>query len=183
MELRKWIAVKGAARHLTSIQHSQALERAQEAKRVRERLEEERQADVATTELRDVEFAAQRRSGPIASAASKPQVMSEMEAEMWEDYRINGAEFSAGEDAQDAVAQHKRLLEESESFGLWNPETMARKLGFGPDESEDMAPILAAEDEEDDFLAEIMRNIGEFLAAAVEMMRVVGRKDGSFTSR
>ncbi|KAJ7501284.1 hypothetical protein B0H11DRAFT_2373359 [Mycena galericulata] len=75
---------------------------------------------------------------------------------MWADYRMNGAEFSAGDDIEHPEATFQRLREEAEIFGLWNPEATVRKLGFGDD---NMGNVVE-EDEEDDFLGEIMRNAG-----------------------
>ncbi|KAJ7243523.1 hypothetical protein C8J57DRAFT_1556786 [Mycena rebaudengoi] len=50
---------------------------------------------------------------------------------MWEEYKINGAEFSAGDDLESPEARRRQLRQEAESFGLWNPEAMAKKLGSG----------------------------------------------------
>ncbi|KAJ7661125.1 hypothetical protein B0H17DRAFT_1163038 [Mycena rosella] len=148
--------------------HTRAVEREREAERARERLEQERKDDSASTELRGIQFSSQQYSGPVASAASRE--MTEEEANMWEDYRLNGADFSAGDGGENTLAQSRHLRQEAESFGLWNPEATARKLGFGPDE----AVVIAAEDEEDDFLADVMRNIARDI--------VVGRvkERGSF---
>ncbi|KAJ7241975.1 hypothetical protein C8J57DRAFT_1244223 [Mycena rebaudengoi] len=43
--------------------------------------------------------------------------MSEAEAEMWEEYRINRAQFSAGDDLESPEARHRQLRQEAESFG------------------------------------------------------------------
>ncbi|KAJ7246181.1 hypothetical protein C8J57DRAFT_1678249 [Mycena rebaudengoi] len=152
-ERLKWMAARSAARHLTTAPHLQAVARARDAHQRAERLEKEREADSATNELREIQFAAQHFDGPIAGASSR--VMCEAEAEMWEDYRMNGAEFSAGDEVERPEARHQQLRQEAESFGLWNPEAMARKLGFGD------AEVVAGEedDEDEDFLAEIMCNI------------------------
>ncbi|KAJ7860941.1 hypothetical protein B0H14DRAFT_3084779 [Mycena olivaceomarginata] len=77
--------------------------------------------------------------------------MSEGEAEMWEDFRMNGADFSAGDEAEDPEARRRQFQAEAEIFGLWNPEATARKLGFVDDGLED-------EEDEDDFLGEFLRN-------------------------
>ncbi|KAJ7685821.1 hypothetical protein B0H17DRAFT_1160739 [Mycena rosella] len=69
---------------------------------------------------------------------------------MWADLDANGAEFSAGDDVDEAHGV--------DSFGFWNPEAVARGLGFGDGDVESQ---ILAEDEEEDFLAEIMRNAGE----------------------
>jgi hypothetical protein len=84
--------------------------------------------------------------------------MSEAEAEMWADYGENGASFWGGDEELHPGVQEKRLREEAESFGLWNPEAMARRLGFG---DEDMLASMVDKDEEDDFLGEFLSNIGE----------------------
>ncbi|KAF8193520.1 hypothetical protein K438DRAFT_2131595 [Mycena galopus ATCC 62051] len=80
--------------------------------------------------------------------------MGGAEAEMWEDYRVNGAEFSAGDNIENPENQHRRLREEAEIFGLWNPDATARQLGFGGDDVEGQTE----EDEDDDLLTEILRN-------------------------
>ncbi|KAJ7693871.1 hypothetical protein B0H17DRAFT_1132256 [Mycena rosella] len=132
-EGHQWLKVKNAARHLDAPMHTRAVEREREAERDRERLEQERKDDSASTELRGIQFSSQQYSGPVASAASRE--MTEEEANMWEDYRLNGADFSAGDGGEDTLAQSRHLRQEAESFGLWNPEATARKLGFGPDEA------------------------------------------------
>lgn len=129
---------------------------AEETRQQNERLAREREADSATEMLRETQLATQNFSGPVADAASR--VMSEAEAEMWDDYRMNGAAFSAGDECESTEVPLRQLCEEAESFGLWNPEATARKLGF-----DDGQGVAADEDDdEDDFLAEFMRNIGEF---------------------
>ncbi|KAJ7433258.1 hypothetical protein B0H11DRAFT_2376311 [Mycena galericulata] len=154
-ELCKWITVRSVQlSHLTSGPHLRAVELAENAKRREEILAKEKAADAATEELREIQFTSRRVDGPLAGASSR--VMSEAEADMWADYRINGANFSAGDDVEDPEARHRQLREEAECFGLWNPEAMARKLGFG---DADAAEIME-EDEEDDFLAEIFRDSG-----------------------
>ncbi|KAJ7364499.1 hypothetical protein DFH08DRAFT_920925 [Mycena albidolilacea] len=71
---------------------------------------------------------------------------------MWEDYRINGADFSAGDNMEKPEMREQQLRKEAETFGLWNPEATARKLGFGVENT-------VEEDEEDDWLAEVIRNV------------------------
>ncbi|KAJ6607440.1 hypothetical protein B0H10DRAFT_2166796 [Mycena sp. CBHHK59/15] len=84
---------------------------------------------------------------------------------MWEDYALNGADFDAGEEPEDPNVRQAQLRKEADSFGLWNPEDVARKLGFGDD---DLVGEVLAEDEEDDFLGEIMRNAGESISSSSE---------------
>ncbi|KAJ7812979.1 hypothetical protein B0H14DRAFT_3112205 [Mycena olivaceomarginata] len=73
---------------------------------------------------------------------------------MWEDYRVNGADFSVGDDIEDQQKQCRRLQEEADVFGLWNPDATARLLGFGGEDARDQV-----QEDEDDLLAEIMRNV------------------------
>jgi hypothetical protein len=80
--------------------------------------------------------------------------ISEAEKDIWEDYRINGADFSAGEDVEKPEIREQQLRKETEIFGLWNPEATARKLGFEVENTD-------GEDEEDDWLAEIIQDVGE----------------------
>lgn len=156
VERRTWIEVRSAPRHLLTPAHLRAVELNKEKQRRTERLEKEREVDSATSNLREVEFTTPHTE-PVASASSRAS--NEAEAEMWADYRMNGAEFSAGDDIEHPEATFQRLREEAEIFGLWNPEATVRKLGFGDD---NMGNVVE-EDEEDDFLGEIMRNAGEYL--------------------
>ncbi|KAJ7269179.1 hypothetical protein C8J57DRAFT_1609392 [Mycena rebaudengoi] len=152
-ERRQWIALKSAARHLLGHAHLEAVSLAEETRQQNERLAREREADSATEMLRETQLATQNFSGPVADAASR--VMSEAEAEMWDDYCMNGAAFSAGDECESTEVPLRQLREEAEAFGLWNPEATARKLGF-----DDGQGVAADEDDdEDDFLAEFMRNI------------------------
>lgn len=121
-------------------------------------LERERQACSATTELRGIDFAAQQLHAPIGGASSAFLGRDGPEAEMWEDYATNGAEFSAGDDAEDPHILLEQLRKEADTLGFWNPEAVARALGFG---MADVAGKILAQDEEDNFLSEIMRNAGE----------------------
>jgi hypothetical protein len=135
--------------------HSQAVAlariRTQEKEARLKKLQSEREAASATDELRMIQFTAHR---PVASASSK--LMSAEERDMWEDYRVNGADFSVGDDVEDQQKQRRRLQEEADVFGLWNPDATARLLGFGGEDARDQV-----QEDEDDLLAEIMRNVGE----------------------
>ncbi|KAJ7841739.1 hypothetical protein B0H14DRAFT_3086730 [Mycena olivaceomarginata] len=152
-ERRSWMGVPSVANHLKSASHLRALRSselsAMEREEKEKRLERERQASAATDRLRDIQFATHQIEGPVAAASSR--VMSEGEAEMWEDFRMNGADFSAGDEAEDPEARRRQFQAEAEIFGLWNPEATARKLGFVDDGLED-------EEDEDDFLGEFLRD-------------------------
>ncbi|KAF8147459.1 hypothetical protein K438DRAFT_1780080 [Mycena galopus ATCC 62051] len=159
-ERRPWIALRSVANHLQTSSHFRAVKsstlKAKESEEKLRKQEREREAASATDELREIHFATQRFDGPVASASSR--VMGGAGAEMWEDYRVNGAEFSAGDNVENPENQHRRLREEAEIFGLWNPDGTARQLGFGGDDVEGQTE----EDDDDDLLAEILRNAGEF---------------------
>ncbi|KAJ7502054.1 hypothetical protein B0H11DRAFT_1855007 [Mycena galericulata] len=74
---------------------------------------------------------------------------------MWRDYEISGADFSAGDDPEDPRILHERLRKEADSLGVLNPDAVATELGFG---NADVGTQILEEDEEDDFLSEIMAN-------------------------
>ncbi|KAJ7766095.1 hypothetical protein B0H16DRAFT_1793006, partial [Mycena metata] len=91
---------------------------------------------------------------------------------MWDDYRVNGADFSAGDNIEKPEKREQQLREEAEIFGLWNPEATAAKLGFGSEE-------IVEEDADDDWLAEIIANIGEFVVAWSPEVEEVEVQDGA----
>jgi hypothetical protein len=154
-ERRDWILVKKGASHLTITPHLKNVELTKERERRRRTLEKEREAASATDKLREIQFVAPHFPGPVAGTSSTQ--ISEAEKDMWEDYRINGADFKAGEDVEQPEVREQQLRKEAEIFGLWNPEATAKKLGFGVENPD-------GEDEEDDWLAEIIRNVGESVA-------------------
>ncbi|KAJ7820593.1 hypothetical protein B0H14DRAFT_2599887 [Mycena olivaceomarginata] len=80
------------------------------------------------------------------------------EIEMWDRYATDGAQFDAGNDQSDGDVELERLRRQGEVFGLMNAEAMARKLGFG---SSNVGNDILGEEEEEDFLSEIMANAGE----------------------
>ncbi|KAJ7239486.1 hypothetical protein C8J57DRAFT_1245918 [Mycena rebaudengoi] len=148
-----WIVAKSAAKHLTTPEHLKAVKAAEEANLRKLALAKERLEDSAIQAYRTASFTPQHPSGPTASGSSTA-VRNETEIEMWADYEMNGARFDAGEEPEDQRARWEQLGREADSFGLWDPGAAARRLGFG-DENLDIA-----EDEEEDFLAEIMRKAG-----------------------
>jgi hypothetical protein len=151
-----------------------AVQLAQERQRRRNNLEKERQAASATDQLREIQFVAPQFPGPTAATSSAQ--ISEAERDMWEDYRINGADFNAGEDVEKPEMREQQLRKEAEIFGLWNPEATARKLGFGVENTDE-------EDEEDDWLAGIIRNVGESVAfCSLKVGKSPRSRDGSFRS-
>ncbi|KAJ7159995.1 hypothetical protein C8R43DRAFT_1177588 [Mycena crocata] len=151
------MAPRSAAKHLQdSDDHKRALELLQDAKSRQEVLERERLAIAAAEDIHNLTFAAVQADvrGPVG----RSQGRSVAEMEMWEDYTVNGADFDAGDLADDTDIQHRRLREEARTFGLLNPDGVARQLGLGDD---DVAAQILEQDEEEDFLAEIMRMAGE----------------------
>ncbi|KAJ7479923.1 hypothetical protein FB451DRAFT_1172006 [Mycena latifolia] len=156
-ERRVWLGTRSALKHLGSDDHKKALGLLEDARRKADDLERERTAKSAAKDLRDLRFSTvPNLRGPIASGASSG-APSLAESAMWEDYNLNGADFDAGDDAEDPHVRHDKLHEEAQTFGLWNPDGAARQLGLG---NEDVAAQILEEDEEEDFLAEIMRTAG-----------------------
>jgi hypothetical protein len=134
----------------------QAKEREKEKERRKENLEKERAAAASTDRLREIQFVAPNFPGP--SAARSSAQITEAEREMWEDYELNGAKFSAGDTIEKPEMRAEQLRKEAEIFGLWNPEATSNKLGFGPENT-------VVDEQDDDWLAEIIRNIGESVVA------------------
>jgi hypothetical protein len=89
---------------------------------------------------------------------------------MWRGYEDNGAEFSAGEVVGDLDVQQSELAKQAEVFGILDPEGAARRLGFGEGS---LAAEITEKDVEDDFLAQIMRNAGEWSWSRREMVDLV----------
>ncbi|KAJ6586774.1 hypothetical protein B0H10DRAFT_1961558 [Mycena sp. CBHHK59/15] len=142
---RIWMAPKSAMKHLGSEDHKKALDLLEDLRQRREELDKERCAESAAKDLRALAFAAPSDvQGPVQMASSSG--VSLAEKEVWADYAMNGAEFDAGDDAEDDHARHERLREEARTFGLWNPDKVARQLGLG---DEDVAAEILEEDEEE----------------------------------
>ncbi|KAJ7509193.1 hypothetical protein B0H11DRAFT_2427416 [Mycena galericulata] len=154
VERRTWMAVKSGAKHLRYPEHLKAVGQIEAAKSRAEELQNERRVESAASGFRNFTFAApQPISGPSASCASNRRSLAE--TEMWEEYAMHGADFSAGEDAADPHAQHES------------------KLGFA---GRDVEEEIMGEDEEEDFLSEIMRN-----AALEEPDPADGQSDGQLS--
>lgn len=171
-----WIAIKSAGRHLTGTDHLKTLQLAKEAAKAHQQLEREQRSDAATTALQNIQFMAQPT--PVSAGPSGARrTASAAEIEMWEDFAENGANFSAGDQSDSAHISLDRLRQDADSFGLWDPEGVARGLGFG---GGDLASEILEDDEEEDFLAEIMRHAGECPVQEVDEM--VGRGHMTLTS-
>ncbi|KAJ7501671.1 hypothetical protein B0H11DRAFT_1855349 [Mycena galericulata] len=156
VQLQAWMAVKSGTKHLQYAAHKRAVERVDEARVLAEMLQRERQGESSASGLRDVAFAPQQIHGPITvGAAGSSNHRSEEEIEMWGNYNAHGANFDAGDDEADPQPQYERLRAEAEVFGLRNAEVVAKRLGFG---GTDVDEEILAEEEEEDFFSEIMRN-------------------------
>ncbi|KAJ7018199.1 hypothetical protein C8F04DRAFT_1329160 [Mycena alexandri] len=145
-ELLPWILPQSGPKHLESVEHGKALELLEDASRKREQLAKERLAESAAQDLHDLTFTPTSIArGPIAAVSSA----------LGKNYAVNGAEFDAGDDTEDTLVRHEKLREEARIFGVWNPDRAARDLGLG---DEDVAGQILGDDEEEDFLAEILQN-------------------------
>ncbi|KAJ7798697.1 hypothetical protein B0H14DRAFT_2617681 [Mycena olivaceomarginata] len=147
-ERHAWIATKSGAKHMRSPEHLKAVELVQEAQRRLEKFELERRADSAASELQDLSIPHEPHiPGPAAVAQSSHAR-----------YRANGADFDAGDSTEDPGVQQRDLQSQADVFGLMNAEAVAQRLGFG---NGDIAEEILAEEEELDFLGEILRSVGE----------------------
>ncbi|KAJ7438417.1 hypothetical protein B0H11DRAFT_2254706 [Mycena galericulata] len=92
----------------------------------------------------------------MPSARHGFDIPSAAEQDMWDDYNMNGAVFTAGEDPELLLAKEREnLAREVDKFGLWNARLMARQLGFSTEEG-DGGPD--ERDEEDAVLCEMLDN-------------------------
>ncbi|KAJ7912843.1 hypothetical protein B0H13DRAFT_1874427 [Mycena leptocephala] len=152
-ERRTWIELRSAPAHLGYPTHLKAVEQLEDARRRRQVLEDERREESAASGLQGVTFAAQRMEGPVTSRPSNVPIQAEID--MWDGYLANSASFDAGDDQDDPDVYEERLRKEAEVFGLLNAEAVAKRLGFG---SGSVAEEILEEEEEEDFLSDIMRN-------------------------
>ncbi|KAJ7871947.1 hypothetical protein B0H14DRAFT_2570456 [Mycena olivaceomarginata] len=113
--------------------YTKAVELLEDAKQRAQVLENERHAESASRDLRHLVFAAPANVRGLVASASSSRGPSLAEREMWEDYALNGADFDAGDDAEDDDVRLRRLREEASIFGLWNPDKAARQLGLRED--------------------------------------------------
>ncbi|KAJ7844740.1 hypothetical protein B0H14DRAFT_2585045 [Mycena olivaceomarginata] len=120
-ELWSWILVKNSLCHLMKPPHLQAVRLAKERERKMIRLEEERAAASATNRLCEIQFVAPSFPGPVG-ATSSAQV-SDAEREMWDNYRMNGAEFSAGDNVEKPEMEDGRAAVAGGSRDLWLVES------------------------------------------------------------
>ncbi|KAJ7195190.1 hypothetical protein GGX14DRAFT_537297 [Mycena pura] len=159
-ERRDWILVRNGARHLEEMKHKQAIAQLKDAQRLRLQLDRERRASAAPV---SVPICVAQIPPPIPIRSEPRAGPSAAELEMWADYELSGASFSAGDVAEDPKAMYDRLARQADVFGILDPEGTAMRLGFGGDEGliEDVLGIQ----EEDDFLAEIMANAASEIQA------------------
>lgn len=98
-----------------------------------------------------------------ASASSSGQVNDTLtaEQEMWDNYLVNGADFSM-EVPQDPSETIQKLARQADDSDYWNCDALAKELGFQfPDEEEDFN-LLREDEDEDLLLAEMMADAGQF---------------------
>ncbi|KAF7315983.1 hypothetical protein MIND_00115300 [Mycena indigotica] len=154
-ERHVWIARRSTSKHEDSADHRKALAIVSAGQQRLRDLELERQLAARTR------LAPRQPAQPILAPVPMQRVAgvpSMAEAEMWRAYEEDGAAFSAGLDtAEDGRVAHSLLDQQAELFGLWDPEGVAQRLGFGNGMVED---ALNERDEEEDFLAELLANAG-----------------------
>ncbi|KAJ7143259.1 hypothetical protein C8R46DRAFT_1167848 [Mycena filopes] len=150
------MAPRSGPKHLLSVEHMKAVGLAEDSRRRREELERERAAEAAAQNLRDLQFVPMSSAhGPVAAMGSARGQRGPQEMDMWADFAANGAEFDAGGDAADAGVPLEKLRDEARTFGILDPEKAVRDLGFEDDDGR-----MGREEEEEDFLAQLMANAG-----------------------
>ncbi|KAJ7692327.1 hypothetical protein B0H16DRAFT_1851861 [Mycena metata] len=151
------IVPRSGPKHLESAEHIKVAELLEDSRRKAEQLRQERVADAAAQNLRDLTFAAKPNvSGPVTAMGPSRGQPSAAEAEMWADFAANGAEFDAGDASEDVHVRHEKLRDEARTFGILNPKKAVQDLGLG----DDALAQMHEEDEEEDFLAELMAYAG-----------------------
>lgn len=156
--------VRSGPKHLQYPEHLKAADHLEGVQRRQRQLDIERRAESAASGLQDLHFTAQHLDGPVTGRSN---VRTQAEVEMWERYATDGAQFDAGDAQEDPDARHEQLRQQAEVFGLLNPEGVAKRLGFG---GGDVAEEILGEEEEEDFLSEIMRHAGECKREVVWMV-------------
>jgi hypothetical protein len=157
-ERHVWIVAKSGAKHMRSPEHLKAVELVHKAQQRLEQLESERQANSAVSELQDLSILHELHIPGLAAVAQSSHVGGMAETEMWVRYRENSADFDAGDSTEDPGVQQRHLQSQANVFGLMNAEAVAQRLGFGKG---DIAEEILAEEEELDFLGEILHSVGE----------------------
>ncbi|KAJ6610230.1 hypothetical protein B0H10DRAFT_2225239 [Mycena sp. CBHHK59/15] len=154
MHKEAWIAWTSLNTHLNSAGHSRAVDQHETARTRADAIQKDRENDLAQrreaelrfSALQDVQIPEQTRLSRIQTAA---------ETELWDQLEEDpqAAGFDLGIDK--TTQQYNNLCTEMNS--LWNAGIMAHETGFALGEGNEEEGLFQ-EDDEDDFLAEIMQN-------------------------
>jgi hypothetical protein len=157
---RPWIDRKNLGTHLVSEQHKKCVEAIQEAAIHQEAVSTAREADLqARREAENVSVGLHQVHFDDHQMSEVSRVPSAAETAMWEDFEMNGAEFTAGSDAE--AEERDRYEKQEQEFGVWNSDTMAGELGgFG--DGDEFPVARPQEDEDEEILSDILHNAREF---------------------
>ncbi|KAJ7476349.1 hypothetical protein B0H11DRAFT_1727263 [Mycena galericulata] len=170
-----WMAWASISNHIKSAAHKRAIEQNQAARTRSAVIQKERETD--HTQRREAELQFSNLQGvQIPDPHRISRVQTATETELWEQLEMDphAAGFDLGVDK--TTQQYNSLCDEMK--GLWNAGIMGRDSGFALGEGNDPQELLQ-EDEEEDFLSEIMANAGELLYLSSRNGPVTGPEEQS----
>jgi hypothetical protein len=151
-----WIGWPSLSSHLKSAGHAHAVQNEQMARAQAAEIEKTCQEDLAQRREAEMQFSA-LRDVQIPGEQHTSRVQSSLETELWDELEmdLHGAGFDLGIDK--TTQQYNTLCNETNS--LWNAGILSQNSKFSLGEGNDLEDLFQ-EDDEDAFLAEIMRNAG-----------------------
>ncbi|KAJ7205461.1 hypothetical protein GGX14DRAFT_644635 [Mycena pura] len=150
-----WLAYSSLSNHLKSAGHSRALEQ-QNATRMRAAMiEKDHENDLAQRREADMQFST-LRNVQIPDHTRTSRVQTARETELWNELAEDphAAGFDLGIDK--TTQQYNDLCNEMNC--LWNAGTIGQNTGFALGEGHDEPEDMFEDDNDDEFLAEIMQN-------------------------
>lgn len=152
-----WWAWTSLASHLRSKKHDRAVEHDKETRTRAAAIQQNRENDLAQRRQAQLQFTTLRDVVIPDQTPLARRLQTNAETELWEELAEgHGAGFDLGIDK--TTQQYNDLCGEMNS--LWNAGIMAHDTGFSLGEGNDSEQVVQ-EDDEDEFLAEIMQNAGE----------------------
>ncbi|KAJ7202121.1 hypothetical protein GGX14DRAFT_571015 [Mycena pura] len=150
-----WLAYSSLSNHLKSAGHSRAVEQQKSTRMRAAMIESDCENDLALRREADRQFSA-LRDIHIPDQTRTFRVQTATETELWNELAENphAAGFDLGMDT--TTQQYNDLCNEMNS--LWNAGIIGQNTGFALGEGNDEPDDLFEDDNDDEFLAEIMQN-------------------------
>jgi hypothetical protein len=148
-EARQWIAAASWKAHIQSEIHQRALATEQDTLHRQTRID--RAVDAALAEDRAADFTLLNASSSSVTHLMPKRIISANEEAMWESLAMDDVFFNVGV-APDGADDQKRVEREMDDADIWGGNSLIHGLG-------DDSNIL--NDQEDEVLAEALRNAGE----------------------